>query len=174
MLIVLSTSGKSKNLIEACKAARRCGMTSLALLGKDGGDLIGLADHSIVVPAMDTARIQEVQILVLHLACELIELNLFTQPVHKAREKLNRQSKRHRPVEEKLPAKSPIPPMGMQAVDVVLPGDGQGADKKYNGSANGNGGLPKYPNSKSNGELSKNEKLGWKSHSGNGRGTRPG
>lgn len=73
LLLAISTSGRSRNLVEAFSAARQRGLTCLALLGGDGGELLGRADLSILVPAADTARIQEVQILVLHLLCELVE-----------------------------------------------------------------------------------------------------
>lgn len=76
VLIGISTSGHSRNLIQAFKTARRLGLHCVALLGKDGGDLHPLADHSIIVPATDTQHIQEVQIVVLHLLCELIEEKL--------------------------------------------------------------------------------------------------
>lgn len=78
-LILISTSGKSKNLVEACKTAQRGGITVLSLLGKDGGDLVSMADQAIVIPAMETARIQEIHMLILHLACEMIELGLFSE-----------------------------------------------------------------------------------------------
>ena len=78
-LILISTSGKSRNLIEACKTARRAGITVLALLGRDGGDLVSMADQVIVIPAAETTHIQEVHMLILHLACELIELGLFSE-----------------------------------------------------------------------------------------------
>jgi phosphoheptose isomerase len=73
ILIGISTSGRSRNLVEAFKTARLNNVFSLAVLGGDGGDLLPLSDLAIVVPALDTARIQEVQILVLHLLCELVE-----------------------------------------------------------------------------------------------------
>ncbi|HEY9604376.1 MAG TPA: glycosyltransferase, partial [Allocoleopsis sp.] len=76
VLIAISTSGYSRNLIQAFNTARRLGLHCIALLGKGGGDLHPLADLSIVVPASDTQHIQEVQIVVLHLLCELIEEQL--------------------------------------------------------------------------------------------------
>jgi phosphoheptose isomerase len=76
VLIAISTSGYSRNLIQAFNIARRLGLHCIALLGKGGGDLHPLADLSIVVPATDTQHIQEVQIVVLHLLCELIEEQL--------------------------------------------------------------------------------------------------
>lgn len=76
VLIGISTSGYSPNLIQAFTTARRQGLHCVALLGKGGGDLYPLADHAIAVPATDTQHIQEVQIVVLHLLCELIEEQL--------------------------------------------------------------------------------------------------
>jgi D-inositol-3-phosphate glycosyltransferase len=73
LLIGISTTGRSRNLIEAFKTARAAGIHSIALLGGDGGELLSLADLAVVVPATDTQRIQEVQHLVLHLLCELVE-----------------------------------------------------------------------------------------------------
>ncbi len=73
LLLGISTSGRSRNLIEAFQAARSHQLTCVALLGGDGGELLSLADVAVVVPASDTQRIQEVQILVLHLLCELVE-----------------------------------------------------------------------------------------------------
>jgi phosphoheptose isomerase len=76
VLIGISTSGRSCNVIAAFEAAKRQNLTSIAILGGDGGELRNLADISIVVPAIETQRIQEVQILVIHLLCELVEEQL--------------------------------------------------------------------------------------------------
>jgi D-inositol-3-phosphate glycosyltransferase len=73
VLVGISTSGRSPNLVRAFEAARRQGMHTLALLGGDGGQCGQLADVAIVVPASDTQRIQEVQLLLIHLLCELVE-----------------------------------------------------------------------------------------------------
>ncbi len=73
LLIGISTSGRSRNVLEAFDAARRSGLGCIALVGGDGGDMLDLADTAIVVPSPDTPRIQEVQILVLHLICELLD-----------------------------------------------------------------------------------------------------
>jgi D-inositol-3-phosphate glycosyltransferase len=79
VLILISTSGNSKNLLEANKAAQRKGVTSLCAAGQ-GRRCAGKEGRPIlVVPASDTARIQEVQILILHLACEVIEMELFSK-----------------------------------------------------------------------------------------------
>jgi D-inositol-3-phosphate glycosyltransferase len=80
VLVGISTSGRSKNLIAAFEAAQRLNITSIALLGRDGGDLRAKADIAIVVPAIETQRIQEVQLLVIHLLCELVEEQLLSTP----------------------------------------------------------------------------------------------
>lgn len=76
LLFGISTSGRSKNVIAAVEAAQRLNLTSVALLGGSGGDLKTQADIAIVVPATETQRIQEIQLLVIHLLCELIESHL--------------------------------------------------------------------------------------------------
>ena len=73
MLLGISTSGRSQNLIRAFRVAKAAGLRSVALIGGDGGDLRQLADISITVPSFDTQHIQEAQIVVIHLLCELVE-----------------------------------------------------------------------------------------------------
>ncbi len=73
LLILISTSGNSPNLLVAAKTARTIGIGAVALLGKGGGSLRPLADCAIIVPSDNTQRIQEVQILCLHLWCEWLE-----------------------------------------------------------------------------------------------------
>jgi phosphoheptose isomerase len=73
LLLGISTSGRSRNVIEAFKTARSHHINCVALLGGDGGELLAQADIAVVVPASDTQRIQEVQIFVLHMLCELVE-----------------------------------------------------------------------------------------------------
>lgn len=80
----ISTSGRSKNVIEAFELAHEMGIKCLALLGNDGGDLLSLADVSIVVPSWNTQRIQETQILILHLLCELVEKRVSGNPIQTA------------------------------------------------------------------------------------------
>ena len=76
ILIVLSTSGLSLNILEVLKTARSKGCASIALLGKNGGAAKTLADYSIVVESDETARIQEVHLLIGHTFCELAETDL--------------------------------------------------------------------------------------------------
>lgn len=73
LLLVLSTSGNSLNLVLAARAARSAGMATCALLGKDGGSLAGEVDLSLIVPSSDTARIQEGQTVIYHIICDLVE-----------------------------------------------------------------------------------------------------
>lgn len=73
LLIGLSTSGRSKNLIQAFERARERNLGCISLLGGDGGELLQLSDIPLVVPSFDAQRIQEVHTLVLHLLCELVE-----------------------------------------------------------------------------------------------------
>lgn len=73
ILVVLSTSGNSANLIRAVKAAHDRGVMTIGLLGKDGGLLKELVGVPIVVPSMDTARIQEIHLLIIHSLCSSID-----------------------------------------------------------------------------------------------------
>jgi D-sedoheptulose 7-phosphate isomerase len=77
VLLVLSTSGNSRNVIEAVRAARAAGMTTVGLLGRDGGQLRSLCDVTITVPGETSDRIQEVHIKIVHLLIEQIEQRLF-------------------------------------------------------------------------------------------------
>jgi D-sedoheptulose 7-phosphate isomerase len=76
LLVVLSTSGQSANILRVLEEAKKLGVTSIALLGKGGGPALKLADHSLVVQSEETARIQEVHLLVGHTLCEYAEMKL--------------------------------------------------------------------------------------------------
>lgn len=76
VLLVMSTSGRSPNVIQAVQAAKARNVFTMALLGGDGGKVRELVDLPICVPATDPQRIQEIHILVLHLICEWIEEDL--------------------------------------------------------------------------------------------------
>ena len=73
LLIGISTSGRSTNLVRAFEQARACGVTTLALLGGDGGELRALADHLVLVPSRNTQHTQEAQDVIIHILCELVE-----------------------------------------------------------------------------------------------------
>ena len=77
VFIGLSTSGHSKNVINATQEARKRDMITIALLGKDGGDLRDIADHDIIISSEATARIQEMHMLLLHAIIEQVEYILF-------------------------------------------------------------------------------------------------
>jgi D-sedoheptulose 7-phosphate isomerase len=77
VLVALSTSGNSTNVIRAVEAAEARGAVTIGLLGREGGRLAGLCTHALVVPAQATERIQEAHITVIHLLCELVERALF-------------------------------------------------------------------------------------------------
>lgn len=72
-LIAISTSGTSKNILNAVEAARLKGMVIIGLTGCDGGELGGQVTYSVVVPSNVTARIQEAHILIGHWWCGAIE-----------------------------------------------------------------------------------------------------
>ena len=78
VLIGLSTSGNSKNIINALDMARQKGMVTISFTGATGGKMKELSDFLINVPSTDTPRIQESHIMVGHIICELVEKNLFT------------------------------------------------------------------------------------------------
>lgn len=75
MLLGISTSGNSENIYQAIKEAGRIGGKTAALLGRDGGKIKECVDYPIVVPCSVTARIQECHITIIHILCELIELD---------------------------------------------------------------------------------------------------
>jgi D-inositol-3-phosphate glycosyltransferase len=76
LLVAISTSGQSRNVVRALEAARAGGLRSVALLGHGGGAAAPLADFALVVPSADTQRVQEIHIVVIHAMCELIEERL--------------------------------------------------------------------------------------------------
>ena len=80
VLLAISTSGNSANVVEAIRAAHERGMTVVALTGREGGDIAPLLkadDVEIRVPADSTARIQEVHLLSIHCLCHQIDATLF-------------------------------------------------------------------------------------------------
>lgn len=82
ILLAISTSGNSRNVIKAMEAALSRDMTIVALTGKDGGAMAGLLssnDVEVRVPSNITARIQEVHLLVIHCLCDNIDKTLFPQ-----------------------------------------------------------------------------------------------
>jgi len=73
VLIAISTSGNSKNIINAIKSAKKIGIKVVTLSGKDGGEMKDLGDVNILIPSNDTPRIQEMHIMTGHMICEMID-----------------------------------------------------------------------------------------------------
>ncbi|OQW40970.1 MAG: hypothetical protein A4S12_09505 [Proteobacteria bacterium SG_bin5] len=80
VLVAISTSGRSKNVVTAMREARERGLKTVALLGGALSPCVALADAAVRIPSTDTARIQEVQSLALHLICELVEARALAAP----------------------------------------------------------------------------------------------
>jgi D-sedoheptulose 7-phosphate isomerase len=81
VLIVLSTSGNSQNILEAIKEAKRIGISTIGLTGRSGGKMDLLCDVCLKVPSDETPRIQETHILIGHIICSLIENTLFGKQI---------------------------------------------------------------------------------------------
>jgi D-sedoheptulose 7-phosphate isomerase len=82
IFIGISTSGNSQNIINAFEVAKQKGITTVALVGRDGGEMARMADIAIIVPSNDTPRIQESHILIGHIICDIIEKEVFAQGVN--------------------------------------------------------------------------------------------
>jgi D-sedoheptulose 7-phosphate isomerase len=74
--VVMSTSGNSKNILSSIKIAKEKGLKVVGLLGKDGGQIKNHCDFPIIIPSNDTARIQEIHLMLIHAWCEYIEKDL--------------------------------------------------------------------------------------------------
>ena len=81
ILLIISTSGNSKNILEAAKAADSRGIYVVGLTGGNGGQLAGLADSALIVQSDSTPRIQEVHIFAGHIVCQLVDYILFQQGI---------------------------------------------------------------------------------------------
>ncbi len=82
VLVGITTSGQSKNIIKAFREAREKNILCIGLLGKTGGEILTLSDIAILVPSYDTPRIQEVHSNIIHTITEIIEKLLFTNKDH--------------------------------------------------------------------------------------------
>lgn len=80
LVIGISTSGHSRNVGLALDAARRRGCATMALLGRDGGEIAGKVDLPLVVPFEATPHIQECHLMIIHMVCDLVEKRLFPAP----------------------------------------------------------------------------------------------
>ena len=81
VLIGLSTSGNSENVIKAMQEAKECGMRTIAFTGENGGLMRNFADILLNIPSLDTPRIQESHILVGHIICEWVEKEIFPKNI---------------------------------------------------------------------------------------------
>ena len=79
IFIAISTSGNSKNIIEAIKVAKAKNLYTVALTGMSGGKIANMCDITIKVPSSSTPRIQESHILIGHIMCEIVEKQLFSK-----------------------------------------------------------------------------------------------
>jgi D-sedoheptulose 7-phosphate isomerase len=77
ILVGISTSGNSPNVVKAIQKAKEIGMTTVGFTGKNGGEMRDICDIMICAPSDDTPRIQEAHILVGHIICQLIEQEMF-------------------------------------------------------------------------------------------------
>jgi D-sedoheptulose 7-phosphate isomerase len=77
VVIGISTSGNSPNVLEALELAREMGCRTVGLLGKDGGTIKNVCDIALIVPTNDTPRVQEGHITIIHIVCDLLEKSLF-------------------------------------------------------------------------------------------------
>jgi D-sedoheptulose 7-phosphate isomerase len=73
----ISTSGNSKNILNALRISKKLKIYTLGLTGKNGGEMANLCDNIIMIPSCNTPRIQEYHITIGHIICELIESSLF-------------------------------------------------------------------------------------------------
>ena len=79
VLVGISTSGNSKNVIRAFETAKAKGVTTIAMTGEGGGNMASLSDILIAIPSNDTPRIQESHIMAGHIICQIVEEELFGQ-----------------------------------------------------------------------------------------------
>lgn len=78
VVVGISTSGNSPNVLTALELARERGCRTIGLLGRDGGTIGRMCDLALIVPSDDTPRIQEGHITIIHIVCDLVEKCLFT------------------------------------------------------------------------------------------------
>ncbi len=79
MFFGISTSGNSPNVIKAVEAAKKLGMKTCVLLGKDGGKLKGMCDYEFIIPGKTSDRIQEIHMMILHIIIEGVERIMFPE-----------------------------------------------------------------------------------------------
>lgn len=79
VLVCISTSGNSENLIRAINLAKQKSIVTVGLLGETGGKMKSLCDYSVCVPSQNVQRIQETHITIAHILCELVERDLYSK-----------------------------------------------------------------------------------------------
>jgi len=79
VLLGLSTSGNSKNIVRAFEVAKQKEMITIGFTGETGGSIKSLSDYLVNIPSTDTPRIQECHMLLGHIICELVEAELFSK-----------------------------------------------------------------------------------------------
>lgn len=79
MFFGISTSGNSPNVIKAVEAAKKLGIKTCVLLGKDGGKLKGMCDYEFIIPGKTSDRIQEIHMMILHIIIEGVERIMFPE-----------------------------------------------------------------------------------------------
>lgn len=79
VFIAITTSGNSKNLVNAVNAAKKLGIKTIGMLGRDGGKLKGMCDVEVIVPSDNTPRIQETHLMIMHIMCEITDNELFSK-----------------------------------------------------------------------------------------------
>lgn len=77
LVVGISTSGNSPNVLQALELAREMGCGTVGLLGKDGGTIKAVCDLALIVPSCDTPRVQEGHITIIHIVCDLLEKTMF-------------------------------------------------------------------------------------------------
>ena len=77
VVVGISTSGNSPNVLKALELARERGCRTIGLLGRDGGTIKAICDLALVIPSSDTPRVQEGHITIIHIVCDLVEKALF-------------------------------------------------------------------------------------------------
>jgi D-sedoheptulose 7-phosphate isomerase len=77
LIVGISTSGNSPNVLQALELAREKGCCTVGLLGKDGGSIKDVCDLALIVPTSDTPRVQEGHITIIHIVCDLLEKTMF-------------------------------------------------------------------------------------------------
>jgi D-sedoheptulose 7-phosphate isomerase len=79
VIIGISTSGNSLNIKRALEVGKNIGAKTIGLLGRDGGEIGPIVDLNLTIPSLETPRVQEAHLVVIHILCDLVEKGLFNQ-----------------------------------------------------------------------------------------------